>query len=83
MKFDVAKNEGGPLRKTVSTIANSEALEAAGGKTGRVKTNDADDLKREEEDISTERYPGLDERLRDIEEHIAVRYGNISSVIIA
>ena len=82
MKFDVAKNEGGPLRKTVSTNANSEALEAASGKTGTVKIDDVDDIKREEEDISAEKYPGLDERLRNIEEHIAVRYGNISAVII-
>ena len=79
MKFDVAKNEGGPLRKTVSTNANSEAPEAARGKTGKVKIEDADDIKREE-NISAERYPGLDERLRNIEEHIAVRYGNISVV---
>ena len=38
----------------------------APGESGGQNTGDA---------VTTERYPGLDERLRNIETHIAIRYG--------
>lgn len=75
MKYDVAKNEDGPLRKTV------HSKDKLGG---RVDGGDDDEtrpagrkrpLSDVEKEPSVDRYPGLDERLRDIETHLAVRYG--------
>lgn len=59
MKYDIAKNEDGPLRSTMRTdlTPSSEDPTASGG-----------------ENV-------LESRLRDIEDHLAVRYGTLSGVI--
>jgi hypothetical protein len=72
MKYDVAKNEDGPLRKTVAprtagSGTSTQVKETASG--GRGQLADSKD------DVSAERYPGLDERIRNIEAHVAIRYG--------
>ena len=65
MKYDIAKNEDGPLRKTMkaSIATESPALPSA------LKNQASEDVP------TAERYPAFDERLRNIETHLAVRYG--------
>ncbi|KAI0066198.1 hypothetical protein BV25DRAFT_1821108 [Artomyces pyxidatus] len=63
MKFDVAKNEEGPLQRTMKTEENEGNL--AKGEN-RVQNVDGED--------TAQRHPGLDERIRSIETHLAVRY---------
>lgn len=62
MKYDIAKNEEGPLRKTVKP-------------EGRPETLDVPDSLKEEEGLLSSKHPALDGRLNDIETHLAVRYG--------
>ena len=63
MKYDIAKNEDGPLRKTMK-------------KEQDVKMNETSEPHHETGAAATaRRYPALDERLRNIETHVAVRYG--------
>ncbi|KAH9944692.1 hypothetical protein B0H21DRAFT_694713, partial [Amylocystis lapponica] len=66
MKYDIAKNEDGPLRRTLkSGVRNSAAQgqKADNREDGGTRTESASD-----------RHPGLDERLRNIETHLAIRY---------
>ena len=73
MKYDIAKNEDGPLRRTVK----------AGGASADVKTDALTSAALEREMNGAEaqdypsaaRYPELDERLQNIERHLAVLYG--------
>jgi len=53
MKYDIAKNEDGPLRSTLRTEATSGA---------------------EQPPVSVDRSV-LESRLRDVEDHLAIRYG--------
>ncbi|KAI0929948.1 hypothetical protein AcV5_006779 [Taiwanofungus camphoratus] len=73
MKYDIAKNEDGPLRRTLkSSVA-----------PGASSTNSPEKPKHPEGSgaiestvyvPTAERYPALDERLGNIETHLAVRY---------
>ena len=69
MKYDIAKNEDGPLKRTM------KAAEARAPEQPREKTSTAT-----EEDVAMlltpARYPSFDERLANIEKHLAVRYGS-------
>ncbi|TCD68263.1 hypothetical protein EIP91_011229 [Steccherinum ochraceum] len=62
MKYDIAKNEDGPLRKTMkakpeATLKHSEKKKVA------------------DDSVPTaERHPALDERLGNVETHLAIRY---------
>jgi hypothetical protein len=67
MKYDVAKNEEGPLRRTIRVGATSQAVSNSEGKQRRTTITEGS--------LSRERHPGLDERLVNIEKHLAVRYG--------
>lgn len=70
MRYDIAKNEEGPLRRTVGkTFSDGD------GKRKSKMKEEHNSLNVEEKDISAERYPGLDERLVNAETHLAVRYG--------
>lgn len=66
MRYDIAKNEEGPLRRTVGkppALADSKGegkAEERHSGTGQV---------------TSERHPALDERLTNAETHLAVRYG--------
>ena len=62
MKYDIAKNEDGPLRKTLKTSMES-------GKTSAPPNSSSDNVP------TSERYPALDERLKNVETHLAVKYG--------
>ncbi|CDO68964.1 hypothetical protein BN946_scf184782.g12 [Trametes cinnabarina] len=70
MKYDIAKNEDGPLRRTLKS-AQPAAQEAASSADKTVQAGNA---------ISAEaaptagRYPALDDRLKKIEKHLAIRY---------
>ncbi len=63
MKFDIAKNEEGPLRRTLKVEAKD------GDKMPSDKSVEGDSL------VTASRHPGLDERLKNLETHLAMRYG--------
>jgi hypothetical protein len=65
MKFDIAKNEEGPLRRTLKVEMKNENNRSAD------KTVEGD------HSVTAGRHPGLDERLKILETHLAMRYGNI------
>ncbi|KAI0675395.1 hypothetical protein C8Q78DRAFT_966200 [Trametes maxima] len=70
MKYDIAKNEDGPLRRTLK----SEPGDANSG-TSRSTTHGSGDSTGLTNDYpSAERYPALDERLQNVEKHLAIRY---------
>ncbi|KAH9858458.1 hypothetical protein C2E23DRAFT_798672 [Lenzites betulinus] len=62
MKYDIAKNEDGPLRRTL--------------KSGNTATTDqpAPSTRTTDAVPSAEKYPALDDRLQNVEKHLAVRY---------
>ncbi|KAI0305492.1 hypothetical protein B0F90DRAFT_1808742 [Multifurca ochricompacta] len=62
MKFDIAKNEEGPLRRTLKVEVKGES----NGPTARIVGDD--------NSVTANRYPGLDERLKNLETHLAMRY---------
>lgn len=68
MKYDIAKNEDGPLRKTMKPVDNNSP-------SARVEIKKEDDATRDLNSLTAERHPALDERLKNIETHVAVRYG--------
>ncbi|GLB44122.1 putative molybdopterin synthase activity [Lyophyllum shimeji] len=76
MKYDIAKNDEGPLSRTVLARVQRDAGEMEKGK-GKAKAV-GDGLEGQgygdETTWTAERHPGLDERLRNIETHMAVRY---------
>ena len=78
MKYDIAKNEDGPLRRTMKPGALPTT------DTGQPTTSSYDIVNHTvptaEDYPSAERYPGLDERLQNIEKHLAVRYGRWKSL---
>ena len=63
MKYDIAKNEDGPLRRTMK---------------GHSKTETGDPPVALSEHSETKDQPALGERLKNIEAHLAVRYGTSS-----
>jgi hypothetical protein len=67
MKFDIAKNEEGPLRRTLKVEMKNENNRSAD------KTIEGD------HSVTAGRHPGLDERLKILETHLAMRYGKIRS----
>ena len=67
MKFDIAKNEEGPLRRTLKVEMKNENNRSAD------KTVEGD------HSVTAGRHPGLDERLKILETHLAMRYGKICS----
>jgi uncharacterized protein YfdQ (DUF2303 family) len=70
MQFDIAQNDEGPLKKTL--VENQPHK----GKDTRQRAVTIDIPK---EIPTSERNPGLDERLKNIEAHLAVKYGCASS----
>ncbi|KAI0030940.1 hypothetical protein K488DRAFT_53147, partial [Vararia minispora EC-137] len=66
MKFDVAKNEEGPLRRTVQDKDKNHGINTEGSR--------APLHSRGSEEWAHNRYLGLSERLRNLETHLAVRY---------
>ncbi|KAG5641894.1 hypothetical protein DXG03_003981 [Asterophora parasitica] len=71
MKYDIAKNEEGPLSRTVHTSEEK-------GKGKEKMEGEGEGLRvlgEGEAGWAAPRHPGLDERLRNVEAHLAVRYG--------
>lgn len=66
MKFDIAKNEEGPLRRTLK-------VEMKNG-----NNRPADRTIEGDHSVTASRHPGLDERLKNLETHLAMRYGKIT-----
>ena len=81
MKYDIAKNEDGPLKrmmKGVGTAKVSDEVQSKGNKPGiAVPRSTEGDVAMS---LTPERHPALDERLCNIEKHIAVRYGKYPNV---
>ncbi|KAI0335134.1 hypothetical protein GY45DRAFT_1294160 [Cubamyces sp. BRFM 1775] len=67
MKYDIAKNEDGPLRRTLKSGAPVHA-------NGTTSNNQSHGPSSTGGVPNAERYPALDERLQNIEKHLAVRY---------
>ncbi|THU85697.1 hypothetical protein K435DRAFT_685083, partial [Dendrothele bispora CBS 962.96] len=94
MKYDIAKNEDGPLRRTVkltikppaesgtssasASTPTATTVAKGKGKAQNVKKDTvgkAVNLSLTDEDrLTAGRHPGLDERLTNVENHLAVRY---------
>ena len=71
MKYDIAKNEDGPLKRTMKggdAAKVSDEVLLKGNKPG----SDGGDVTMS---LTPDRHPALDERLCNIEKHVAVRYG--------
>ena len=67
MKFDIAKNEEGPLRRTLKVeMKDDNNRPTDKGKASEVNPATAN------------RHPGLDERLNNLETHLAMRYGKFA-----
>ncbi|KAI8994014.1 hypothetical protein BD414DRAFT_481128 [Trametes punicea] len=70
MKYDIAKNEDGPLRRTLKSGAPPNS-----GRAETATRASANGTSASQAGIPTaERYPALDERLQNIEKHLAIRY---------
>ena len=67
MKFDIAKNEEGPLRRTLKVEVKNENNRPTD------KT-----IEGEHPPVTANRHPGLDERLKNLETHLAMRYGKFA-----
>ncbi|KIJ91948.1 hypothetical protein K443DRAFT_114342 [Laccaria amethystina LaAM-08-1] len=75
MKYDIAKNEG-PLRRTVKA-AVAEETSAQERKEEQKKATAIPDASSDQdldERATAARYPGIDERLKNVEAHLAIRY---------
>ena len=80
MKYDIVKNDEGPLGKTMhGTFKDStEAFRSApgqgmGGTIGGSKGKDVPTL---------DRHPGLTERFKNIEDHLAIKYSEFSPALL-
>lgn len=74
MKYDVAKNEDGPLKRTMRTKVEPSGVDGipiGGSAKGKQRATMGDF----DTDVTVERHPGLAGRLADVETHLAVRYG--------
>ncbi|KAF9070380.1 hypothetical protein BDP27DRAFT_1323948 [Rhodocollybia butyracea] len=81
IKYDITKHEDGPLRRTMrnrdSTVVPSTSSTAKGkakAVASSPKTENAETETKVLLDLASERHPGLDERLTNIETHLSVRY---------
>jgi hypothetical protein len=77
MKYDIAKDDCGPLSRSAKAGLLSENGKMKSS-PNRAETKPKTTIKQEiDEEVFSTRYPGLDERLKIIEDHIAVRFGMI------
>lgn len=75
MKYDIAKNEEGPLRRTVIAVVQETERVGGGEGDGKGKGKAREDPVGPRP-VMAENHPGLDKRLRNIEAYLAVRYGS-------
>lgn len=71
MKYDIAKNDNGPLSRTKARKSNSRQPEPQTTSDGRARDPT---VVPSDENALPRHHPGVDERLTDIETHLAVRY---------
>lgn len=72
MKYDIAKNEGGPLRRTVKPKQiNDDAQSKTASKKGKDRASAVGVV----DGPTLQQHPGLSERFAVLEDHLAVRYG--------
>jgi hypothetical protein len=70
MKYDVAQNDEGPLRKTLAENQTKNGKSREKAQTSKVNAVDVP------ADLPTaEKHPGLNERITNLEAHLAVKYG--------
>jgi hypothetical protein len=65
MKFDIAKNEEGPLRRTLKVEVKND------------RNSPTDKNCDGNNSVTANRHPGADERLNNLETHLAMRYGKL------
>jgi hypothetical protein len=76
MKYDIAKNEEGPLSRTVKLPEPSKKTKGQQkAKSMESPTDLQVSFAQSQDDLTPDRHPGLDERLKNIESHFAIRYG--------
>ena len=66
MKYDIAKNEDGPLKRTIKRSVTETDKDISGSQSLGILKGD---------EVIAEAHPGLAGRFKDIEDHLAVRYG--------
>lgn len=91
MKYDIAKDDWGPLSRSAKAglpldkgNKRSSPLEAGATETKsniNMGTTTTVIKKEVDEDVASARHPGLDERLKNIEDHIAVRFGMLAFLL--
>lgn len=75
MKYDIAKNDEGPLRRTkVKKDEKHSPLSKPNSHETSLATGNAIVVPNDQESLP-KHHPGADERLGNIETHMAVRYG--------
>ena len=76
MKYDIAKNEDGPLKKTMKSM-----IPPAGTSTDRTKKRLGSSVHSSTSPVTLEKHPGLAERFENLENHLAVKYGKLEASI--
>ncbi|KAF8149499.1 hypothetical protein B0H34DRAFT_734020 [Crassisporium funariophilum] len=90
MRYDIAKNESGPLTRTfkhgtdqghgvLAQPAGSSVPHATSRSGGIVGANGGG--VGDSDDTTPARHPGLEQRLKNVEDHFAVRYGTSASFL--
>ncbi|TFK44180.1 hypothetical protein BDQ12DRAFT_730271 [Crucibulum laeve] len=75
MTYDIKKNEDGPLSRTVKDAVQPKDASPNAIKPSSAKEKEKDAVPMDEDESATAaRYPALEERLANIETHIAVRF---------
>ena len=78
MKYDIAKDDEGPLSRSAKAglLSGNEKMKSSPLEAEGTESKPKTTIKQEiDEEVPSIRYPGLDERLKNIEDHIAVRFG--------
>ena len=80
MKYDIAKDDCGPLSRSAKAGLLSSSgkgkMKSSLLEAEETETKPKTPIKQEiDEEVPSTSYPGLDERLKNIEDHIAVRFG--------
>lgn len=76
MKYDIAKNEDGPLKKTMKSMTAP-----AGTSADRTKKKVGPSLHSGTSLITLEKHPGLAERFENLENHLSVKYGMLDDLM--
>jgi len=77
MKYDIAKNDDGPLSRTKARKSTGRQSEVPTTSSDRAR----DPIVVPSDEMALPRHhPGMDARLTDIETHLAVRYGQYALV---